>query len=87
MSKRTTADRIFRAAYGDIPNFLTPEILDRGMSPSGDIAWEISTGTGMDRQPIYGVTVVDARSKQPLHDVSQCVDSLDHARQLVRALR
>ena len=35
-------------------NFMTPTIERRGRS--GDWAWEISSGTGIDREPIFGTT-------------------------------
>ena len=36
------------------PNFMTPQIIERGRS--GDWAWEISRGRGFEDEPIYGCT-------------------------------
>ena len=36
------------------PNFMTPHIIERGRS--GDWAWELSEGEGMEREPIFGCT-------------------------------
>jgi hypothetical protein len=35
-------------------NFMTPRILKRGRS--GDWAWELSEGTGLEHEPIFGAT-------------------------------
>lgn len=76
----------FRRVYNGKQNFLTPTIVDFGKR--GAHLFEISTGTGINRQPIYGVTVITVRGdKCPDHN--GCFDSLEaayaHARALPRA--
>lgn len=51
-----TPREIIRAEYGDSRNFITPHRLGIGALPSG--AYELSTGTGIDRGLLYGVSVV-----------------------------
>ncbi len=40
--------------FGKGVNIMTPTILGRGRS--GDWAWELSEGRGMEQEPIYGCT-------------------------------
>ena len=48
------ANAIFNKVFNGDPNFMTPANRARGMF--GGLAWELSSGRGFDRQPIYGVT-------------------------------
>lgn len=57
-----SASEMFRKEYGSSKNFMTPRILSRGMLARGRegqaAAYELSEGTGIDHEPIFGVTVV-----------------------------
>jgi hypothetical protein len=64
-------------------NFMTPDVEKCGFK--GDYAYEISVGTGLSRQLIYGVTI---RNKFTGEDdgKSQLFQSLDAAQSYVRWL-
>jgi hypothetical protein len=47
---------MFAAEYGTSRNLMTPRRLGIGALPGG--AYELSTGTGIENEPIWGVTVV-----------------------------
>ena len=46
---------IIKMAYGQSTNFMTPNIMRYGKIHR-NIAYELSSGEGIDRQPIYGVS-------------------------------
>lgn len=48
--------QIIRAEYGESRNFMTPRRLGVGALPDG--AYEYSSGTGINYEPIWGVSVV-----------------------------
>jgi hypothetical protein len=50
----------FRAWQKKHPNFMTPEVVD--IAVVGDTAIEVSSGTGMENEPIFGVTKIQARA-------------------------
>ena len=51
-----TPREIIAAEYGQSRNIVTPRRLGVGALPGG--AYELSTGTGMNHEPIWGVGVV-----------------------------
>lgn len=53
---RDEADKVYWRTFRGSPNIITPEVLGRFMFE--DYAVEISEGSGMDHQPIFGVTIV-----------------------------
>lgn len=53
---RHKADIMFRTEYNGQTNFMTPSVIERGMT--GTLAWELSGGRGFKREPIWGVTVL-----------------------------
>lgn len=55
--KALSAREIIRKEYGDSKNFMTPYIIKRGKI-NRTTAFELSSGTGMYHEPIYGVSVV-----------------------------
>jgi hypothetical protein len=63
------ANRLFADRYHGQGNFMTPDIIARGMTKSGRFAWELSQGEGINRQPIYGVTVLDAATRESEHSL------------------
>lgn len=72
----TEIRNVFRRAYNGAPNFLTPDVVRYGKR--GKMVWELSTGLGIDRNRIYGVTVIELPSTKR-HDLSTSFDSLDAA--------
>lgn len=54
----TPVDLIIRE-YGVSRNLMTPEIVRFGWIREGVLAYELSTGTGLDGSRIYGVSVVE----------------------------
>jgi len=54
---RETIGRIFNRRFNGQRNFMTPYLVEYGETPKGYI-YELSKGTGFDREPIYGVTVL-----------------------------
>lgn len=55
-------------------NLMTPELVRYGQA--GPYIYELTTGAGMDRQPIWGVTVVDPRDNSRPAGLSRCCFSL-----------
>jgi hypothetical protein len=75
--RRRFADRA--APAGSWPtglgrNFITPEVL--GYVLAGAHVVEISTGTAIGGDRIYGITVARAPD-EPAHALDRCVDSFD----------
>lgn len=68
---------------GLAPNFMTPKVLAYYKLKTGQYA-EISEGTGIQRQAIYGVTVRPVVDHD--HDPSRLCGSLTAAYELVEAL-
>lgn len=83
---RAKANRLFRRAYPNgEPNPMTPTIHYRTMR--GGYAVELSEGTGMEGQPIFGVTVLDgwgqrnterSRLFQAREEAEKYIESLRH---------
>jgi hypothetical protein len=82
-----------RAAYGTSRNMMTPKVNGYGViatGPSGALVYERSSGTGINREPIYGVTVVRVRADEttnPVHEMSCMFWSSADATAYVRRLR
>lgn len=57
-----SADSILSQEYGSSKNIMTPDVLEVGKIGLPDreqiIVYEIAEGTGMEQQPIFGVTIV-----------------------------
>jgi hypothetical protein len=47
---------IFQEFFNGKPNIMTPEPVEYGQLANGLVLYEISTGTGMSEEPIFGVT-------------------------------
>jgi hypothetical protein len=65
-------------------NFMTPTV--SGYWQSGDYQCEVSRGTGIDGNKIYGVTVVNTDKMEHEHSLSKCFDSRAHALAYVKVL-
>lgn len=55
-----SARQILRAEYGSSTNVMTPNVLDAFLI-GPNVAAELSTGTGLDGEPIWGVSVAIVR--------------------------
>lgn len=75
MTARRRARALFRGTFGDSTNFLTPEAVDYGIA--GDYAWELSTGTGIWNESLYGVTVLELDGHRTT--LGACFDSPEAA--------
>ena len=84
---------IFKREYGsNSKNFMTPTVLEVGSIWRGKVAYEISQGTGMRNQPIFGVSIAsyDAKSdttRRHPDPVGGCFGSLNTARDHLNFLR
>lgn len=65
-------------------NFMTPHIL--GYYYCGDYAVELSEGTGMEHEPIFGVTVVNTVTAEAEHDLSKMFYSKQEATAYLKEL-
>lgn len=83
-----TPREIIKAEYGNSRNLMTPRRISIGALPGG--AYELSSGTGIDNEPIYGVSVVRCNaSDQVTRDIddSGMFWSLEEAREHIAALK
>lgn len=71
-------------AYNNQTNFMTPSPVEYGRA--GPYAYEISVGTGIRRERIYGVTVIDWHTLEKQFDKSGCVYSMAEAYELLNGL-
>lgn len=63
------------------PNFIPRDILERGFCSNWNYVYEIAEGTGMNHQPIFGVTIVNTTTNTQCHDISDLFQSLKEARE------
>lgn len=61
-------------------NIMTPNLVSLHSSKYYQV--EISSGSGISGQPIYGVTVYDIKAEKILHDISTLVYDLEEAEDL-----
>lgn len=61
-------------------NIMTPNLVSLHSSEYYQV--EISSGSGISGQPIYGVTVYDIKAEKILHDISTLVYDLEEAEDL-----
>jgi len=86
---KMTALDILRAEYGDSKNFMTPTVLEVGMATEA-VAYELSKGTGFDRQTIWGVSFVrvnEAGATVRLSSLSDCFHSEADARERIDSVK
>jgi hypothetical protein len=79
---------IFAKAHNGRPgrNFLTPDFISLGFAPSGEYVVELSSGMGINGQPMYGVTVVTVHPAEKSFEMSKVFFSLAEAREYVSSL-
>lgn len=78
------SEKAARAFRGEGYNFMTPDRL--GYFEAGGFAVELSRGTGMDNQPIFGVTVRHFDGSRPARDASKLFQDEGHARNYINLL-
>lgn len=86
------ARQIFQAAYGhNSKNFMTPQVCELKSLVRGVAAYELSAGTGFDRDIIYGVSVAvktgDDAAERAHGPISGCFRSLLTARDHIEWLK
>lgn len=60
----TGPEEIFKMEYGDSQNFMTPETIGYGViSPGRNIVFELSRGTNLQDDIIFGITVTDGETR------------------------
>ena len=78
-----SAANLFNAVYNGQSNFLTPTRLRFGWH--GDYAYELSTGEGISRRPVYGVTVINSVTRAPEHDFNTLFESQADAEAYIKS--
>jgi hypothetical protein len=90
-AKTLTARQALRIEYGRSRNLLTPDVLRVGKL-SKDLVYELSSGSGLEREPIYGVSLVhvvdheEGRTERD-YERSQVFHSLEDAEAYLESLR
>jgi hypothetical protein len=83
----TGPEEIFKQEYGDSKNFMTPETIGYGIiSPVRNIVYELSRGTDLSDNIIFGVTVTDGETRY--YDDSQggfrtLKEAMEHIQHLI----
>lgn len=78
---RSQIAALFNRVYDGGRNFMTPNLVKYGKR--GRLVYEISSGTGMRQQPIYGVTVLEIDGTER-SDLSTMFQSLREAEAYIR---
>lgn len=58
-------------------NIMTPDVIRYGVA--GHYAYELSGGTGIKREPIFGVTVLTRKFGEHRHELSKMFFSIEEA--------
>lgn len=81
------AEQIIRKEYGNSGNFMTPNVIEYGKI-SRNIAYELSSGTGINYQKIWGVSVVVVKNgKTERSELSKCCHSEKEALDYINELK
>lgn len=78
MSDEQTARAIFKRTYGNVGNFMTPNLIEYGLI-APYMAYELSKGEGIGGGTIYGVTVLRSKYGKPtekLRELSECFETI-----------
>lgn len=79
----------FQRVYGQNRNIVTPRVIRYG-TIHGSYFYELSTGSGIFGDRIYGVTILRLTADGELekqHDLNQCVHSETEAETYIKQLR
>lgn len=88
---RVAIDDLFHGWFGGEANFMTPTVINRGKCRQ--FIYELSEGEGFAHEKIYGVTVLELRSKDASevkahrHDLSRCCHNRKQAQRYIESLR
>lgn len=77
VNKEKIARELFHKVYDGRANFMTPDILRYGITDG--YAWEISEGTGISKEPIFGLTVINVMLGTPNRELSGMYNSFEEA--------
>jgi hypothetical protein len=80
---RHEVNQIFRDAFNGGMNFMTPTVIERRALK--DLVYEISEGTGLSSEPIFGVTVLTKQAEHK-HELCKLFYSLEEAKEYVESL-
>lgn len=76
--------------YGNSKNILTPRRLSYGKL-SKNIAYELSSGSGLNRMPIWGISIATWLPKeqktQRLYKLSKCCHSKEEVKSYIQSLK
>lgn len=84
-----TARQIIKKEYGNSKNLMTPNVIRYGKI-SENVAYELSEGTGLTNNTIYGVSIVmmdEQGNTKREFDLSKKLDSLLEAEGYIGRLR
>ena len=84
MTERKPRKHVKLSEYFAGRNFMTPDVIEYGLK--GDYVYELTVGTGMRRQLVYGVLVMDKYTGERVEAKSELFQSLDAARTHIRYL-
>lgn len=79
-----TANEAFIQVYKGSKNFMTPNIIKR--FSEGLYHIEISSGTGFNNDPIYGITVLSIKDLSKQFNLSQCLHSMQEVNKYINTL-
>ena len=87
--KTMTAQEMIICEYGSSKNFMTPEVLEQEKINESH-AYELSKGTGLSNEPIWGVSIVkqigDNKTKR-CTELGDCFFSLEDAKEHINNLK
>lgn len=75
---------VFNDKFNGKKNFITPNVLS--YSETHNYYIELSQGTGIDGQNIWGITVIEKDSKEHRHDLSNLFHSKQEADRFIKRL-
>jgi hypothetical protein len=84
----TQAETLFKRVM-KYPNLMTPDIRRYGKGESDrSLIYELSEGTGIDGEQIFGVTIVkvDGNTAEHLHEKSKLFQTLISANKYIKTL-
>ena len=85
----TSAREMIKKAYGSSKNFMTPNVISYGKIGK-DVAYELSSGSGIFTPMLYGVSVVKENpygGYEKLTNISQSFTSLQEAKAYIEKLK
>jgi hypothetical protein len=93
VTPQLTPEGLLRREYGNSKNFITPTIVEAGWIVTGRIAYELSTGEGLERgTELFGVSIVRKKENSPTRTArmfhhSKCFHSQSEAMNYIDKLK